>query len=183
MRDQLAAVLPEVTVHDGTAEALPLPEASVDAVTVAQAFHWFDPPRALAEMRRVLRPGGHLFLLWNTRSRRADWVVELSDVMADGAGERPYDDYYDIDYAQLVADNGAGFAMGERWAQDWAQPCDEDLLVDRVASVSIVGLLPEDRRAAVLDNVRHLARTHPDLAGKAWFEFPYTTVVWRWRAI
>src|SRR5262245_56757726 len=51
MRDQLTAVLPGVTVHDGTAGALPLPDNSVDAVTVGQAFHWFDPPRALAEIR------------------------------------------------------------------------------------------------------------------------------------
>jgi SAM-dependent methyltransferase len=179
MRDRL----PDVEVHNGTAEALPLPDASVDVVTIAQAFHWFDPPRALAEIRRVLRPGGWLFLVWNTRSRRATWVAALGDIMADGAGERPYDNYYDIDYAQLVADSSLDYGPGAKWSHDWVQPCDEDLLVDRVASVSIVGLLPDDRRAAVLDNVRTLARTHPDLAGKAWFDFPYTTIVWRWQAI
>src|SRR5690606_25154234 len=60
MRAVLSAVLPGVEALDGTAEAIPLPDASVDAVTVAQAFHWFDPPVALAEIARVLRPGGTL---------------------------------------------------------------------------------------------------------------------------
>src|SRR5204863_4913380 len=61
MRAKVAA-LPGVEVHDGTGEALPLPDTSVDAVTVAQAFHWFDPAAALAEMARVLRPEGGLAL-------------------------------------------------------------------------------------------------------------------------
>ncbi|HEX8802631.1 MAG TPA: class I SAM-dependent methyltransferase, partial [Acidimicrobiales bacterium] len=72
--ERLAAASPGLEVLDGTAENLPLPDGSVDAVTVAQAFHWFDPPVALAEMRRVLRPGGHLFLVWNVRDREHDWV-------------------------------------------------------------------------------------------------------------
>ena len=58
MRDRLAAALPDVEIHDGTAERIPLPDASVDAVVVAQAFHWFDPELALTEIGRVVRPGG-----------------------------------------------------------------------------------------------------------------------------
>ena len=56
----MRALLTDVDALDGTAEAIPLPDASVDAVTVGQAFHWFDPPTALAEIDRVLRPGGRL---------------------------------------------------------------------------------------------------------------------------
>ena len=55
---------------DGTAEAMPLPDDSADAVTVGQAFHWFDGPAALAEIERVLRPGGALALAWNRRPSR-----------------------------------------------------------------------------------------------------------------
>jgi SAM-dependent methyltransferase len=183
MRDQLVATLPEVEVHDGTAEALPLPGGTFDAVTVAQGFHWFDPPVALAEIHRVLQPGGHLFLVWNARDRSRDWVRQFGDLLLDGDSGmiRPYDSYYDVDYGAVVAEVG-GYTPVERWSCHWEQACDEDLLVDRAASVSVVGTLPDDRRAAVLDRVRDLARTHPDLVGRPWFGFPYETSVWRCRA-
>jgi len=181
MRDRLAALLPDVEVHDGTAEDLPLADRSVDAVTVAQAFHWFDPTLALAEVRRVLRPGGHLFLVWNTRDRRHDWVRTFGDLLVDGPDlERPYDSYYDVDYAAVVADAG-GFTPVETWSHDWDQPCDPDLLVARAESVSVVGSLPPADKQRVLDRVRNLAATHPDLAGRDRFPFPYTTRVFRCR--
>ncbi|MGH9288952.1 MAG: class I SAM-dependent methyltransferase [Acidimicrobiales bacterium] len=181
MRDQLATALPGIEVLDGTAEDLPLPDASVDAVSVAQAFHWFDAPVALAEIRRVLRPGCHLFLIWNTRNRGHDWVRAFGDLLVDGPdAERPYDSYYDVDYGALVASAGAGgFTPVELWAHAWEQPCDPDLLVARAESVSVVGALAEDDRTRVLDRVRELARTHPDLAGRPTFGFPYVTRVYR----
>ncbi|HKA84838.1 MAG TPA: class I SAM-dependent methyltransferase [Acidimicrobiales bacterium] len=183
MRRQLAVTLPGIEVLDGTAEDLPLPDDSADAVTVAQAFHWFDAPVALSEIRRVLRPGGHLFLVWNTRDRSYDWVRAFGDLLVDGPDlERPYDSYYDVDYAALVAGAGAGgFTPVELWAHSWEQPCDPELLVDRAESVSVVGALAEGARARVLDRVRNLARTHPDLAGRQAFGFPYVTRVYRCR--
>jgi ubiquinone/menaquinone biosynthesis C-methylase UbiE len=169
-----------VEVLDGTAESLPLPAASVDAVTVAQAFHWFDPAAALAEIARVLRPGGSLFLVWNTRDRSVDWVRRFGELLVDGPDlERPYDAYYEVDYADVVASAGGDlFTPVEVWAHDWVVPTDEDLLVARAESVSVVGVLAPDERVPVLDRVRRLVRTHPDLAGRGWFPFPYTTRVW-----
>jgi SAM-dependent methyltransferase len=179
MRDRLTALLPGVEVHDGTAEDLPLADGSVDAVTIAQAFHWFDAPVALAELRRVLRPGGHLFLVWNVRDRDVDWVRVFGDLLVDGPdAERPYDSYYEVDYAALVAGDG-GFAPVQRWDHAWDQPSDPDLLVARAESVSVVGSLPPAGKARVLDRVRNLAATHPDLAGRDRFPFPYVTRVWR----
>jgi ubiquinone/menaquinone biosynthesis C-methylase UbiE len=70
MRGVLKRVLPEVKARAGTAEEIPLPDASVDAVTVGQAFHWFERERALAEIARVLRPGGGLALLWNAWDKK-----------------------------------------------------------------------------------------------------------------
>ncbi len=178
MRDQLVAREPEVEVHDGTAEALPLADDSVDAITVAQAFHWFDAPVALAEMRRVLRPGGHLFLVWNIRDRDQDWVRQFGDLLVDGPDcERPYDSYYDVDYPGVVAAAG-GFGPVTLWTHAWDQPSDPDLLVARAESVSVVGALGPEDKQRVLDRIRDLARTHPDLAGRDRFPFPYVTRVY-----
>jgi SAM-dependent methyltransferase len=147
-------------------------------VTVAQAFHWFDAPVALAEIRRVLRPGGHLFLVWNMRDISHDWVRMFGDLLVEPGAERPYDSYYDVDYAAVIAET-SGFTPAAVWSCDWEQACDEDLLVDRAASVSMVAVLDDEQRTVVLDRVRRLAQTHPDLAGRTTFAFPYTTQVWR----
>jgi SAM-dependent methyltransferase len=178
MRQVLRQACPGVEDLDGTAEAIPLGDASVDAITVAQAFHWFDPPRALAEAARVLRPGGTLALVWNTRDRSHDWVLQFGELLAGGDAQRPYDSYDGVDHAAVLAEHGGdAFTPLEQWSTSWGQPCDAELLVARAASTSVVAALAEPERSEVLRRVRHLAETHPDLAGKDVFAFPYTTRV------
>lgn len=75
--------LPSVTAVAGGAEEIPLPDASVDAVVVGQALHWFDQDRALPEIARVLRPGGVLGALWNSDDDRVEWIAELGRVCHD----------------------------------------------------------------------------------------------------
>jgi ubiquinone/menaquinone biosynthesis C-methylase UbiE len=84
MRDQLARAAPTAHTLEGTAESMPVADASADAVLVAQAFHWFDGRRALDEIARVLRPGGGLALLWNTtpwERREGAWFSRLDDLV------------------------------------------------------------------------------------------------------
>jgi ubiquinone/menaquinone biosynthesis C-methylase UbiE len=92
MRAVFRRVLPDVEMREGFAEAIPLPDASVDAITVGQAFHWFDAERALAEMRRVLRPGGGFALLWNHWDKDDPLLGAVDRLLQDvrpGFGERP----------------------------------------------------------------------------------------------
>jgi ubiquinone/menaquinone biosynthesis C-methylase UbiE len=77
MRRVLSEAVPGVEVRDGTAEAIPVTDGTLDAVTVAQAFHWFDARRALAEIHRALRPSGGLGLIWNAFDTSVDWVAAL----------------------------------------------------------------------------------------------------------
>jgi SAM-dependent methyltransferase len=140
-------------------------------------------PAALAELHRVLRSGGTLVLTWNTRDRSVDWVRAFGDVL-DTGGERPYDSYYQVDYPALVAEQGrGGFTTVEEWSCDWEQPFTPELLVARAASVSVVAALPEEERAEVLERVRELVATHPELAGRPAFGFPYTTRVFWCRRV
>ena len=187
MRATLADLVPEAEVLDGTAEAIPLPDAAVDAVVVAQAFHWFDPSAALAELSRVLRPGGALALLWNVRDESVDWVRRFGEVLVAGAAGdessaafletgKPYDEGTDW---PVVIDGTGGFTPVRREVIPWAQLVDPELLVRRAASTSFVSALPDGRRQATLEEVRRLAVTHVDLAGRSSFDFPYlTTVYW-----
>ena len=176
MREELVANVPGVSAVDGRAEDLPLADGTVDAVVAAQAFHWFDPDPALAEIHRVLGAGGRLALVWNVRDERVDWVRRFGEILVASAGQKPYADGTDWS-AVVAAAGGFGPLRHERF--DYDQPVDADLLVQRAASTSFVSALPDDRRAACLDAVRELTRTHPDLAGHETFVFPhFTDVFW-----
>jgi SAM-dependent methyltransferase len=178
MRAELARVLPRVEVLDGTAEDLPLMSASVDAVTVAQAFHWFDVPAALGESHRVLRLGGWLVLVWNVRDSSVDWVRRFGGLLVEAGGAKPYEE--GTDWPAVVAAHG-GFTVAEETRFVNPQRLRADDLITRAASTSFVSALPDDEREACLDRVRDLVANHADLAGRSDIVFPHETVVYRAR--
>lgn len=89
MREALARAYPAVDVRDGTAETIPVGDAGADAVVAAQAFHWFDGNRALAEIHRVLTPNGRLGLVWNERDERPAWAKRITAIIARLVGDGP----------------------------------------------------------------------------------------------
>jgi SAM-dependent methyltransferase len=179
MRDQLRAVLPDLEVLDGTAEDIPLGDASVDAVTVAQAIHWFDLDVAVPEILRVLTPGGTLVVTYSLPDVRVGWVQRFVAALDTGRG-LPFHRYGQHDYGEEIsAVAGAGLGPLGTFEWEWGQPCDAELLVVRAASISVVASLPDDERDRVLERVAELATTDPELAGRAAFALPYvTTVLW-----
>jgi len=153
MREALASALPGVRVLAGTAEQLPLAPAVVDAVTVAQAFHWFDGERALAEIHRVLRPGGRLGLVWNKRDQSDPLQARVSELIEPYRGRAP-------SHASLAWRDAFGrtelFGPLAEWHGSWVHVTDADGLGARVASISFIAALPADERAGVLARVRGL---------------------------
>jgi SAM-dependent methyltransferase len=169
MRAELESELGErVSAFPGRAEEIPLPDRSVDAVLVAQAWHWVDPAVAIPEVARVLRPGGRLGLLWNRRDDRVAWVAELSEILTvPDPGAR-------ADAARPGI--GSPFGPVQRHITDgWTDTLTAQKLVDLAACRSYVITLDEDAREALLDRVRALATEHPDLAGRELFPLPYVT--------
>jgi SAM-dependent methyltransferase len=166
MREELELRLGErVRALGGRAEEIPLADASVDAVLVAQAWHWVDPARALPEVGRVLRPRGRLGLVWNRRDERVPWVAALGRILSQ-PGAR----------ADAATPNlGPPFGPSERYqTKAWAQRLTRDGLVELAASRSYVITLDESRRAELLDRVRHLLE-RPELAGREEIPLPYVT--------
>jgi SAM-dependent methyltransferase len=171
MRATFRAVLPDIPLLAGTAEALPLAPASLDTITVAQAWHWFDHERATAEAARVLRPGGRLGLVWNARDRTEPWVDEVWSIMDRVEKRAPWRDHENWRDSATRAMPGFGpLNVGEF---RHLQPITPDGVVRRVASVSHVAVLAEPEREAVLDEVRHLLATHPAVRGREDLEIPY----------
>ncbi|MEO8899272.1 MAG: class I SAM-dependent methyltransferase [Candidatus Dormibacter sp.] len=170
MREQLGLSVPEARLLAGTAEQIPLADRSVDAVLVAQAWHWVDAERAVREVARVLVPGGWLGLLWNIRDDSHDWVAELTRIM-----HRHGDDDNDDPHPVV----GPPFGPIEGHEVAWRYRLSPEALLDMVASRSYVITLPPDERAAVLAEVRHLVATHADLAGRDQLDLPYVTECFR----
>jgi ubiquinone/menaquinone biosynthesis C-methylase UbiE len=140
----LEARLPGVRTAVASAEDVPLPDASVDVVIAAQAFHWFDIERALPEFARVLRPGGRICLLWNQRIESIPWVRRLGAII--GTQEQLRDPAEALIFSQLF-----GFVEDSEF-RHW-QTVDRHSIQDLVLSRSNVAVLDEAARAAKVAEV------------------------------
>jgi len=167
----LRTTVPDLPITAATAEALPFAAASLDALTVAQAFHWFDADRAFAELARVLRPGGRVGIIWNVRDRADDWVNQVWSIMDRVEKRAPWRDHDKWSDTAFGERRGFGPLHSAEFRNE--QQVTPDDVVDRIASVSHVVVLPDDQREAVLDEVRAIVDTHPDTAGRTELTIPY----------
>jgi SAM-dependent methyltransferase len=185
-KDMLAELrrhLPGITAEHGTAEALPLPDASVDAVLAGQAMHWFDMDRALPEIARVLRPGGVLAGLWNVDDDRVRWVAELVEVTRRKTS-----------ITQLRWRNGVAASYQERMAQSAAglfDPAETNefangqvrtagSLVASIATHSNLLVMTEPERRDLLAQVADFLHGQPETSAGE-FTLPLITVAVRAR--
>jgi SAM-dependent methyltransferase len=177
MREQLAATVPGIQIIDGTAERLPVDDASVDIVTVGQAFHWFDGPAALKEIHRVLMPGGAIGLVWNVMDRNVPWVGRVQEVIHRHRGPNPW---YSGHAWRAAFTPECGFGELQHRVFVNTQSVDIGSLVDRVASISFIATLPDGARSVLMDEVRQIVAE--ELPGQARFAIPYVTdIFWSHR--
>ncbi len=174
MRAAFMRALPGTPILDGTAEALPVPDASVDAVVVGTAFHWFDGVEALREARRVLRPGGALGLAWNVRDENVPWVADLVAMVATYMhGDPPR---YASSAWRTAFDTPEGSAWFEPLGEStfaFAHVMTRSAAIARVASTSFVGALANETRAELLAKATALLDTHADTRDREMIEFPH----------
>jgi ubiquinone/menaquinone biosynthesis C-methylase UbiE len=169
MREQLFAALPDVDAFDGTAESIPLPDGSIDAVTCGQAFHWFRVEEALREIHRVLRPGGSLALVWNIRDLSDPLQARIQEIIAPhGAEVRSHRGFYPAGPMK-----GDLFGPVDHRSWPYVQRLSRAHLVDRIASTSYIAILDPDARADVLSQVLEAAEGMPEPIA-----IPYTTDVY-----
>jgi SAM-dependent methyltransferase len=157
----------------GTAERMPLPDASLDAMLLGQAWHWVDVAAASAEAGRVLRAGGVLGLVWNIRDESVPWIAELTRTMHGSHAE------------QLLSQDGARaehpFGPLEEQVWRWTRTVRREALIDMVSSRSYVITATPDERARILAAVGALFDAHrrPDESGADVVDVPYLTRAFR----
>jgi ubiquinone/menaquinone biosynthesis C-methylase UbiE len=172
MLDQLRGALPAATVSVGTAEDIPLGDASMDAVVVGQAWHWVDQDAALPSVARVLKPGGTLGLVWNIRDDRVPWVRRLTKVMHPAEGEI---------FMETGHIERGPFGEIESASFDWSRDFTRDDLLDLVRSRSYFITAPAEEQASILSGVGALLDTDPDIGGRSTWSMPYVTRAFRMR--
>ena len=168
MLEVLRERVPEVSAKVATAEDIPANDRSVDVVVVAQAFHWFDPVKALPEIARVLKPGGHLALVWNSRDERIPWVRRMGQLL--GTQD------LDTSSAQHLADSELFGEMAEASFKHW-QEVNRESVLDMARSRSTFAVMDDDERehhlAAVLAFYDDFGR------GMDGMQIPYLTRCYR----
>jgi len=169
MRAQLERAVPQAVAVDGTAESIPLADGAADAVTAAQAAHWFDLDRALPELHRVLAADGLLALVWNSRDLDDPLQARVEELVAPYRDRAPLQ--LDRQWRAAVKESPL-FGPVELTTFAWAQDFTADDLADRVATTSVIAALSDRERTAVLDRVKEAARALDEP-----FPFRYVTEV------
>jgi ubiquinone/menaquinone biosynthesis C-methylase UbiE len=195
MRAVLAERTEGVRVLDGRGEAIPLPDASVDAVFVSTAWHWFDPALAVPEIARVLRDGGRLGVIWTSRDRADDWVAELDLLrlcaVPGEARDREAGEPRSTDQVREKLDRhnsvtlppDAPFGPAEAESFTFTRVMDIEDVVDWLATNSILITAPPAGREAGLARCRAALLAHAtgdSPGGSARVEMPLRS--WCWRA-
>ncbi|AZZ76121.1 SAM-dependent methyltransferase [Pseudomonas sp. RU47] len=172
MLEKLSDTWPDVLAVNGTATDLPLPDASVDVVICAQAFHWFASSEALTEIARVLKPGGKLGLIWNLRDTHVSWVPKLDAIVNALEGDTPR--YYTGAWRTAFPHPAFAPLQVERFHHGHTGS-PEDVIFNRVRSTSFIAALPEAQRAQVDEQIRALIAAEPELRGRDVVTVPYET--------
>lgn len=172
MRAVLETALPAVRALIGSGEQIPIQDASVDLVTVAQAWHWMDVERTTREIARVLRPGGSLALVWNRRNESVPWVACLGKAMEGGQTKM-------IEMEDVAI--GPPFGTMETFVCEWSSEVDLVRLLGLAESRSYFITATAEKQAEVRARIRSLVEDEPAISGRKTFLLPYRTYCFRAR--
>lgn len=171
----LRSKLPAVEAHIGTAERIPVLDAAVHAVTVAQAFHWFDREPACAEIRRVLVPGGTLGLLWNRADPQCAWDRACSRVAHPWLSD-------EMPVSNAAQDELPGFNMATHREVPWQERISRADYLARWLTVSTFLAASAPERARMTTEIESILDADPATAGRDEFDLPQITDVYVYTA-
>jgi SAM-dependent methyltransferase len=173
MLHHLRESVPAARPMPGSAEAIGMEDHSVDAVVCAQSFHWFASSRALAEMARVLKPGGMLGLVWNVPDEEVPWVAALEAVLRPFEATAPHA-YRRGTWRSVFPDEHFTPLTFTEYQHSHTGSV-QRVVIERVLSLSYVANLIPAERDGLMERVKVLLTVQPDTRGRVEIEFPYRT--------
>ena len=191
MRAVLAEQVPGVRALEGRGEALPLPDASADALLASSSWHWVDPVPGLLEVGRVLVPGGVLGVIWSGPDRDGAFIAEAQEMLS-GGGPSPLDEQSHAELAAAVSDRssltevleiptGVPFEQPEHTVLQWDVSLNAEELVGLLGTFSWVLLMEDAARDRLLDAARSALRDMLGVEGDATVDVGYRADVYRAR--
>ncbi|HWC14068.1 MAG TPA: class I SAM-dependent methyltransferase [Actinomycetota bacterium] len=173
MRMQLASSVPDAVALAAKAEALPLRPKTVNAVMVAEAFHWFSFPEAVREIHHVLKPGGGLGLLWNWPAESGQkWTGQIRHVL-DSYGKDARN-FHTTPWRATLEQSG-DFTRVSEATIPWLFESTSDTLLARIESISFIAELPSRERVEVLEEIEQILQNDPETKDGAVISSPYNT--------
>jgi SAM-dependent methyltransferase len=197
MLEMLALNLPHVTAVTGRGEAIPLPDASVDAVLASSSWHWMDPEQTLREVARVLAPGGVLGAVWSGPDPEGPFVAQAQALLsqrADGesTAAAPAEGAGEVGLASAVIDPDlpppvlnipadSPFAQPEHHVITWDVALNADELIGLLGTFSWIITMSEAQRSRVFAEARRLLKDALGIAGDVTVDLQYRAEAWRAR--
>jgi SAM-dependent methyltransferase len=195
MRAVLTEVVPGAQAVDGRGEAMPLPDGSVDAVMASSSWHWMEPTTALAEVRRVLVPGGVLGAIWVGPDLDSDFVKSAQELLSQrthGPGQTGVPDEQQELAGMIMGDatrpvsrleipEDAGYETPELKIIKWDIALNADEMIGLLGTLSWFLTMPDEQRSRVLGEARQLLRDVMGVEGVVTVEIGYRCDVWRAR--
>lgn len=173
MLEQLKIVHPEVQTQQASSHQIALNSNSIDAILCAQSFHWFANLDTLTEMHRLLKPQGHLGLVWNQRDERVDWVKALADFIKDFEGDTPR---FHSQQWQKVFEQQSLFQFESQ--QMFTQPhvgTVEEVVSNRLLSTSFIAAMSATKQQSMKQQFEHIVKAYTGKSAQDQIEFPYVT--------
>ncbi|MCF0264800.1 class I SAM-dependent methyltransferase [Acinetobacter guillouiae] len=181
MLEQLKIVHPDVQTLQAKSDQIPLESESIDAVLCAQSFHWFANIETLNEIHHILKPEGHLGLIWNQRDETIDWVKALADLLATIEGDTPR---YHSGQWKLAFENQFLFQLETAKVFSQVQTGTvENVVSKRLLSTSFIAAMPEQQQLTLKHKFEHIVLEYTGKHAQDEIDFPYVTYVYNFRKL
>lgn len=180
MLEQLKIVHPEVHVQQASSHQIALKSHSIDAILCAQSFHWFANLETLTEMHRLLKPQGHLGLVWNQRDETVDWVKALADFLLSFEGDTPR--FHSHQWQKVFEQQSLFKLEGQKVFFQQQRGTVEEVVSNRLLSTSFIAAMPVQQQQDMKRQFEAIVQQYTGKTAQDQIEFPYVTYALHYQA-